>query len=1125
MGEVKVKYNIAICGTFNIENYGDVMFPEIFKRSMQKRNFDCELFLISPGKTVEETLCPNTKVYSVSELDMLHKKYGLNAIVIGGGALIHYNKIPVKLPNENDFSQYNIYDSWFTPIEFAIRNNIKVLFNLPQIPYDFPEQLYDVTEKAFQNIDYISLRDSVSSEKIKAIFAENSPSITVCPDSVCCMCNVLPPEELLPLKQKLLQFDEEYAVIQFNMQKSNDDDENLLKIINELQSRDYKIVLLPLGYTHNDDNVLKQYRQNCNKELIVIDKKLNIFEMAAILSGASIYIGSSFHGAITAISYGNVAVSYNYIYPKTKNREVFEMYGISDFVGENAEEVYDIIKKYFCGDLNFKPNINDVVSKVEKHFDKLCELISTPKNNAADAYGFYSSLIELLPQNVELYKKNKLLMEKEKLTLEHIGNLEAILKSEKNKSDLLAISNQKLKKDYDNLCRQLDEIKEKYNSLGAEHNKLENEYNDVKDKYDDIKDDYEFYVDGYNQIQKSFFWRLTYLPRRLLQFIKNRISRNTKMLKLAIYMKGFLRGGFKGARKQLDAYNHFLSNNSPSAIRVSKQQKFTVLSKTIREQQENSKFSRDIKFSILVPLYNTPKDFLVEMINSVKEQTYKNWELCLADGSTQEFDYVQKMCVDFSREDSRIVYKKLEQNLGISENTNACLNMATGDYIALFDHDDILDPTVLFEYMKAICEQDADFVYCDEDKFNKFGGELYDPNYKPDFAVDNLRSNNYICHFTVFDKKLIDKAGAFRKEFDGSQDHDLILRLTEQAKNIVHIPKILYHWRVSEASVASDPYAKPYTIEAGKKAVSEHLERLGIKGIVESTKIHPNIYRVKYDIIGNPLVSIIIPNYNHIEELSRCIDSIINKSTYKNYEIIIVENNSDKKTFEYYETLKKFNNIKVVVYKTDGGFNYSAINNYGVKFAKGEHYILLNNDVEIITPNWIEEMLMYSQRDDVGAVGAMLYYPNDTIQHAGVTIGVLTLAGHNFKHLQRGNPGYFGRAGYQQNVSAVTAACLMLSAKVYKEVNGLDESFAVAFNDIDFCMRIRKAGYLISFTPFAELYHYESISRGSDEAPEKRARFVSEVERFQERWAKELEAGDPYYNPNLTLEREDFSLK
>ena len=550
------------------------------------------------------------------------------------------------------------------------------------------------------------------------------------------------------------------------------------------------------------------------------------------------------------------------------------------------------------------------------------------------------------------------------------------------------------------------------------------------------------------------------------------------------------------------------------------------ISKERRKAESNYEFKRDVKFSILVPLYNTPEDLLREMIASVECQTYSNWELCLADGSTDEFSYVGEYCKQSAKKDSRIKYKKLEENKGISENTNACIEMSSGDYIALFDHDDLLHSSALFEYAKVICEESADFIYCDEDKFEKVGGRLFDPHFKPDFAPDNLRANNYICHFTVFSRDLLEKVGGFRKEFDGSQDHDLVLRLTEQAKHIVHIPKVLYHWRVSSVSVASDPYAKPYTITAGINAVSEHLERVGLKGTVESSAVHPNIYRIKYEITGNPLVSIIIPNYNHVEDLSRCIDSIIKKSTYKNYEIIIVENNSNEETFEYYKTLDKYSNIKVVVYKPEPNeFNYSAINNYGFKFTSGEHIILLNNDIEVISPDWIQEMLMYSQRNDVGAVGAMLYYPDNTIQHAGVVLGVLTLAGHSFKHQPRGTAGYFGRAAYQQDLTAVTAACMMMRRGVFEQVNGLDETFKVAFNDIDLCMRIRKAGYLITFTPYAELYHYESVSRGDDTSPEKRKRFVSEVERFQKRWKKELEAGDPYYNPNLTLDAENFDIK
>lgn len=550
------------------------------------------------------------------------------------------------------------------------------------------------------------------------------------------------------------------------------------------------------------------------------------------------------------------------------------------------------------------------------------------------------------------------------------------------------------------------------------------------------------------------------------------------------------------------------------------------ISKKTREYQETVTFSKDIKFSILVPLYNTPKTFLEEMIKSVQNQTYKNWQLCLADGSDGENAHVEKLCRKYAKKDKRISYKKLEKNLGISENTNACLQMATGDYIALFDHDDLLHPSALFEVMQAICNDNADFIYTDEVTFCGKPSNITVHNFKPDYSPDTLRSYNYICHFTVFKETLLKKAGGgFRAEYDGSQDYDLILRLTEQAEKIVHIPKVLYFWRSHKLSVASDVSAKPYVVESAKKALAAHIERLGLSGRVEDA-LFPTTYKMQYDIIGNPLISIIIPNKDHIDDLDKCLESVYSKSTYKNFEIIIVENNStEPETFEYYEKIKsKYNNVRIV-YWQEKVFNYSKINNYGVERASGEYVLLLNNDIEIITPDWLEQMLMFAQRKDVGAVGAKLYYPDDTIQHAGVIVGIGGVAGHSHKYFDRETPGYMTRAAIAQNLSACTAACLLIKKQVYKEVGGLDEKFAVAFNDVDLCMSIRKAGYLIVFTPFAECYHYESKSRGLEDSPEKVARFNGEIFRFQDKWQKELKQGDPYYNPNLTLEREDFSLK
>lgn len=551
-----------------------------------------------------------------------------------------------------------------------------------------------------------------------------------------------------------------------------------------------------------------------------------------------------------------------------------------------------------------------------------------------------------------------------------------------------------------------------------------------------------------------------------------------------------------------------------------------------KEEQETV-FDRMIKISILVPLYNTPEPFLRDMITSVLNQTYQNWELCLADGSDAEHGEVGRICREYLKKDSRIVYQKLLKNEGISGNTNECLKLATGEYIGLFDHDDILHPSTLYEYVKAVNEQDADYIYCDETTFkNGDINKMLTMHFKPDYAVDNLRANNYICHFSVFAKRLLEGEELFRSRFDGSQDHDMILRMTDRAKHIVHIPKLLYYWRCHEGSVASGIDAKPYVVAAAKGAVADHLRRHGFTHFqITSTRAFETIFKIRYEIIGDPMISIVIPNKDHAADLKRCITSILEKSTYENYEIVIVENGSEtKEIFEYYTSLKEYDNIRVVTYeKPEGqnGFNYSAVNNFGVKQTKGDYILLLNNDTEVITVNWMEELLMYAQREDVGAAGAKLYYGNKTIQHAGVVLqlGAHRTAGHSHYGQSRENLGYMGRLCYAQNVSAVTGACLLVKKSLFEEVGGLDESFAISLNDVDFCLKLREKGLLNVFTPFAELYHYESVSRGLDDSGEKAERYNRESAHFREKWKTVLEKGDPYYNPNFSLDRSDFALK
>jgi GT2 family glycosyltransferase/2-polyprenyl-3-methyl-5-hydroxy-6-metoxy-1,4-benzoquinol methylase len=647
-----------------------------------------------------------------------------------------------------------------------------------------------------------------------------------------------------------------------------------------------------------------------------------------------------------------------------------------------------------------------------------------------------------------------------------------------------------------------------------EHYKLH--YQACMNQREELTRDLAHYKGLFESVERSISWRLTAPFRAFMNAMRKIFGLLRYRHLIGKGLHSLYRNGFRATWAKAK-YKIRQLNALPQTQKA-------LYTEEELAQQRTVKFSRNIKISILVPLYNTPDKYLREMIQSVLDQTYANWELCLADGSDDDHKSVGKTVQEYARRDSRILYKKLEKNLGISGNTNACIHMATGEYISLFDHDDLLHPAALFEVMKAICDQGADFIYTDENTFHQTPADAYCPHFKPDYAPDTLRANNYICHLTTFQASLLETVGEFRPECDGSQDFDMVLRLTEQAKKIVHIPKILYYWRSHPNSVASGIGAKPYVINAAKKAVSDHLERVGLKGEVLDSAV-PSMYRLKYDIIGDPLVSILIPNYEHKAELKTCLESIYAKTTYSNFEILVIENNSSsQEIFDYYEEIqKKWSNLRVITW--DSYFNYSAINNFGARHAAGSHLLLLNNDTEVISPDWIQEMLMYSQRNDVGAVGAKLYYPDDTIQHAGLGLGLLTLAGHLHRNFDRNHPGYMGRLSYAQNLSGVTAACVMVRRDVWDQVNGLDETFEVAFNDVDLCMRIRAAGYLIVWTPFAELYHYESKSRGLDEAPAARKRFLGEVERFQTRWAKELADGDPYYNPNFSLDKEDFSIK
>ncbi len=539
------------------------------------------------------------------------------------------------------------------------------------------------------------------------------------------------------------------------------------------------------------------------------------------------------------------------------------------------------------------------------------------------------------------------------------------------------------------------------------------------------------------------------------------------------------------------------------------------------QRQRGHRFARSPKISIVVPVYNPPRPFLEAMIESVHNQTYANWELCLADGASTA-EYVRPVLEQAAASDPRIRVEFLPANAGIVGNSNAAAARATGDYLGLLDHDDLLAPYALHEVVAALNDApDADFLYSDEDKIDTHGDRV-EPNFKPDWSPETLRSRNYICHFTVLKRGLFEEIGGFRPGFDGSQDYDLVLRASERARRIVHIARVLYHWRMHAQSTAFAKGSKNYAYEAGKKAVAEHLARLGIDASVHDGPIL-GTYQVVYHLRAQPLVSIIIPNKDQAALLARCIESL-GKSSYANIEIVIVENGSQlPETHAYYRSLEKQPHVRIVEWTKP--FNYAAVNNFAAAQARGDLLLFLNNDTEAINPDWLEAMVKLAVQPGVGAVGAKLYYADDTIQHAGIVVGMGGVAGHSHLFYPREAQGYMQRLRITQNVAAVTGACLLMPREVFEKVGGFDEGFVLAFNDVDLCLSVLKAGYRVVWTPDAELYHLESKTRGYEDTVEKQARFKREYDLFHLKWGQFLEAGDPYYHPHFRLDRPDFALK
>lgn len=622
-----------------------------------------------------------------------------------------------------------------------------------------------------------------------------------------------------------------------------------------------------------------------------------------------------------------------------------------------------------------------------------------------------------------------------------------------------------------------------------------------------------------NEIYQSKMWKSAMLLRYTRVWFVPTHSRREKFAQLSfqalltLQQKGY-RALIRKVKSRLlnrSKYEEWIAGNEPSPKTL----------KLLRQASRAS--SRSPLISIITPVFNTPLPILKATIESVTSQTSENWELCIANGSPNNAKICQ-LLDHYSRADSRIRVIHLDQNLGIAGNTNAAINISSGEFIAFLDHDDLLAPFAL-QAVQEVIDQNTiiDLIYSDEDKITADGKKRYEPFFKPAFNPDYLRSINYMPHFLVVRRSVGSDVGWFQDGVEGSQDFDLILRVAEKSRMIAHCPRILYHWRAIPGSTALANSEKDYPTQSGIRALENHLDRMNIKGTVQQGFM-PTTYRVSYAYNKSTLVSIIIPNRDHSRDLELCVRSILNKSTYENYEILVVENGSQEEaTFSLYKNLIGDTRIRLIEYH-ETPFNYSNINNYAAAQARGEALLFLNNDTEVISPEWLESMVEHICRPAVGVVGAKLYYPDDTIQHGGVVIGIGGIAGHVHKHQPRPSPGSFGRLMLQHNLSAVTAACLMVKRQVFNEIQGFDPKFQLAFGDVDFCLKVRQQGHFIVWTPYAELYHHESKTRGYEDTEEKLQRYYSEFRVFRNKWPEVLVTGDEYYNPNLTLEFDDLSL-
>ncbi|MDD3475165.1 MAG: glycosyltransferase, partial [Candidatus Dojkabacteria bacterium] len=747
-----------------------------------------------------------------------------------------------------------------------------------------------------------------------------------------------------------------------------------------------------------------------------------------------------------------------------------------------------------------------------------------------------NSIYKKITLFIDIWTKYYPLLSENIQNLKNVSDKETHIRNLEQKESQLLRKYKNLEKEHNDLENKHNDLEKEHNDLEKEHNNLEKEHNNLKKEHNDLEKEHNDLESSYNSLhkknivveqkateyenfQKTKIWKSLTIYRKFKKYFKNffiNLFRDGPILtfkRIFNRIKNIIRCR-TGIPQEINPYEYWLQKN-----KITKTRKKAIL-------LELQKLKYKPLISIVMPVYNIDVKWIKKAVKSVKNQIYPNWELCIADDAStnpQLIKYLKSL-----EKDPKIKITFREKNGHISEASNTALELAEGEFVALMDNDDIIHPHALAEIVKVLNkDKETDLIYSDEDKITTEEKRV-EPFFKPDWSPDLFLSSNYLCHLTVIRKKIIDEVGRFRKGFEGSQDYDLFLRVTERTDNIKHIPDILYSWRKIPGSTASTYDQKGYADDAAIRALSEAINRRGLNATVREG-LFPGSFRVKYNLENNPLVSILIPTKDKYEYIEKCISSIFEKTTYQNFEIIIIDTgSSEKRTIEYYESLKS--NPKIRFLHWNKKFNYSAVNNYGVKHAGGEYILLLNNDTEVISPDWIEGMLEHAQRDKIGAVGVKMYYPNDTIQHAGVILGInggdgRGVAGHAFKYYPRGIQGFPVQKDIIRNYSAVTAACLMIKKTRYQEVKGFNENFRIAFNDVDFCLKLLKNGYYNIYTPYVELYHHESISVGTPESNTRDIEeFAKEINIMYERWERKL-LDDSFYNRNLTKNRENFSIE